>query len=91
MVLFFSSLNAGMSDCCYLEVTARVQCNDNLILTLYSLMLISYLPLYHPNFFCGHLRPFLKTEPFYLIKTCEINWNVAFYILNTITVYEKIL
>lgn len=26
---------------------------------------------------------------FYVIKTCEIHWNVAFYILNTITVYEE--
>lgn len=25
----------------------------------------------------------------YLIKTCEIHWNVAFYILNTITLCMK--
>lgn len=71
----------------------------------FSVMIISYNALYRlfsvsnvllsisllslPILFVDILNPFLEAGRLCLIKICEIHWNVAFYILNTITLCMK--
>lgn len=68
-----------------------LQFNDNLILTL-CIVYSWYHMFCCPSLFTSLFllwTPFLEMGQSYLTKTCEIHWNVAFYILNTITLCMK--